>query len=245
VRGSSRSDRGPPGTRRPATASAAHRSARVGTRLRVRRIACHMPHPPLPRRWLEPARHSRNLETGCLTGACRRSAHARRDDHVLTSLSRARGQVAVSALWRASEDRRSCHPLAGALQVDALVESSAVAHRGRAVTEDLHLRRVAASVAHDHGPNPSRRGAGIRKDVEPTDRVPFAVSGSHGCTPRLRASEGGRQSVPDFGRAGAADLPALRDGGGREDNQPGSLRPSSPAASRHGAAGATHERRPA
>jgi len=56
ARGSSRSDRGPPGTRRPATTSAAHRSSRVATRLRVWRIACHMPHLPLPRRWLEPAR---------------------------------------------------------------------------------------------------------------------------------------------------------------------------------------------
>ena len=55
ARGSSRSDRGPPGTRRPATTSAAHTSSRVATRLRVWRIACHMPHLPLPRRWLEPA----------------------------------------------------------------------------------------------------------------------------------------------------------------------------------------------
>jgi hypothetical protein len=47
-------------------------------------------------------------------------------------------------------------------QVDALVEGSDVDHRGRAATEDLHLRRVAAFVAHDHGPNPSRKGARMK-----------------------------------------------------------------------------------
>ena len=56
VRGRFRSDRAPPGTPHPATASAAHRSPMAGTRLRVRRIACHIPHAPQTGRRLDPAR---------------------------------------------------------------------------------------------------------------------------------------------------------------------------------------------
>jgi hypothetical protein len=118
-------------------------------------------------------------------------------------------------IWRASEDCRSCHPLAGALHVDAHVEGSAVAHRGRAVSEDLHLRRVAAFVAHDHGPNPSKRGAR---------------------TPALRTRP---WSCSGHRPAGVAREPPSR------YQYVGSMPSLAPAASRHGAGGATQERRPA
>ena len=113
----------------------------------------------------------------------------------------ARGQVAVSALWRASEDRRSCHPLAGALHVDALVEGSAVAHRGRAVSEEgrdeksaeagefLHLRRVAAFVAHDHGPNPSTRDASTKSGSSSGVVRPLTIPSRRASGPRKRLDD--------------------------------------------------------